>query len=122
MVFLRERVGCDHEIEGVELVGIFRLHAAGVVSRGMGRVKHDVRCEFPDLVRPVGEQGGRNHQQARTFLALCFQAVQQCKNLHGLAQSHVIGKAHAELQRVQEGEPGHAILLIGPQVCLEGRA
>ena len=47
--------------------------------------------------------------------------MQQRENLHGLAEPHVVGQAHAELEGMQKGEPAHALFLIGPKFRLEGR-
>ena len=55
------------------------------------------------------------------FLSPVLREVKQGQHLHGLAEAHVVGKAHAELQGVQKGEPVDAFLLVGPEFGFEGR-
>ena len=38
-VLLHHRVGRDHEIEFVQLMGFFRLHTIGIVSSGVSGIK-----------------------------------------------------------------------------------
>ena len=120
-VLLHHRVGRDHEIEFVQLMGFLRLHTVGIVPCRMSRIERKVRRELQDLARPVGDQRGGDHEKARALLPPVLQQVEQGQDLHGLAEPHVIGKAHAEIERVQKGEPAHAFYLIGPQLRLEGR-
>ena len=121
LVLLHHRVGRDHEIELVQLMSFFRFHAVGIVSGGMSSIELKIRRELHDLIRPVGEQRCGDHHKARALLSPVLQQVKQRQDLHGLAEPHVIGKAHAELQGVQKGEPVHAFFLIGPEFRLEGR-
>ena len=68
----------------------------------MSGIEHDIRRELHDLIRPIGEKRRGNHEETRAFLSPVLQQVKQRQHLHGLAESHIIGKAHAELQGVQK--------------------
>ena len=89
---------------------------------------HDHRLqagrEFFDFRRPVGQQRGGRHQQARPTLRTAILALlrqQQRQNLDRLAEPHVVGKAGAEPQSRQQMQPLHAGLLIRPQQSVQRR-
>ncbi len=71
---------------------------------------------------PVGQQRCGQHQQGRLLAASLFQYQQQGNDLHGLAQTHVVGQAGAEPQLRQQPQPIDTGFLIRAQVGLEGAA
>jgi hypothetical protein len=78
---------------------------------------HQRRREALQLGLPVREQRRRHDQEMRRVVALALPLVpeQEPEHLNGLAESHVVGQAHAEPERRGEAQPRHADLLVRPQ-------
>ncbi len=82
----------------------------------------EVGREPGGLLVPVADDGHRADEQRRPPLArrarLPF-ALDQCQGLDRLAQAHVVGQAGAQAPSSEEGQPGIAAELVGPQGAVE---
>jgi hypothetical protein len=102
----------------------FRLAEKGLVAMTAGTVMHqhlEGRREARGFLHPVGDDGGGTDQQHGPLLAQRAFAFEHRQRLHGLAEAHVVGKASAESPFPEEGQPGVAADLVGPQRAVETR-
>ena len=102
---------------GRELLDLVGRHRRGMHDRGV-----QAGGEFLDLRRPVGQQRGRRHQQARRPGVARFLHQQQRQHLDGLAEPHVVGQAGAQAEARQQMQPARAGTLVGPQRALAAPA
>ena len=112
MVPVQQRIGRDHQV----VLGDCIREAMPPV----GPVKHQelqVRHEARGLAPPVADQARRHHQEAREGDPILQIPVrQQGERLHGLAESHVVGKYAAEAAVGERPQPAVAGALVGAQL------
>ncbi len=73
--------------------------------------------EFQSLFLPVAEQRCGHHKQIVTVRVA--PAFQECQNLNGLTETHIIGKTTAESDGTHVCEPSRTDLLIAAQFSFE---
>ena len=111
-----QAIGADHQIVLAALCDTDRSPSARpapwcTITRSVGR-------KAGHLALPVAHQRGRADHQRRRHVGLLPSVVQQQRDgLDRLAQAHVVGQAGAKAPAPQEGQPGEAAHLIGPQLA-----
>ena len=107
-------VGGENKVEFVEAI-------ARLVPGGTGIVEDaQVGSEPGRFLSPVEDERSRDDDQGRAAdFAEGFSALQEGKDLDGLAQSHVVGKDAAEVKALEVVEPAQALALIGAEFAFE---
>ena len=105
---------CSHAIRSNDGVAVFPAQGIFRLPRVRGGRVHDaqdkLRSEALRFLFPVGQEGGRSHNQSRQALQPAFspQCVQPRNSLKGFSQPHIIRQAGAETpfrNPVKEREP-----------------
>ena len=78
------------------------------------------RCKPGHLCLPVAQQRRRKNQERGFCALLALQSQEQCQNLDGLAEPHVVGQAGPEAQARQKPQPVDTRLLILTQSRFQG--
>ena len=109
-------------VAGDDQLVFLGLGAEGVSGLALGAVvqqRREVWGEPGGFSLPVVDHGGRADQQVGLVVALLLVQLQSGQGLDGLAQTHVVGQAGPQPPSFQEGDPGVAQMLVGPELAVE---
>src|ERR1051325_5984752 len=108
-------VGREHEIVVFEVIAGFEPKGAGMVE------DPKLRRESRRFTLPVKNQRARHHHERRRntrgafFRPQCPARFEKREDLNRLSESHIVRKAAAESEPLQEKKPAESFTLVPPQ-------